>query len=225
LVDTDDFTALANRSVKRLYAKAATPGDTELYHFGAASPTHADHIAAGGVDLPPFFVLLPSEYSHALRFKIYDLDDHDFPKLMATSNLDVVPLESLFQNAGYDTMAFVDYGDYDDLGGRIYSIPEDYIFKFERGDLDNTNVYCLARRAYVDVVGDADTFPFSTIGAMKLAILATLYEDENDAERATLYWASAIQELESESLEYRGPQQIYITYHDPASEQVTTTIN
>jgi hypothetical protein len=225
LVDTDDFTALANRSVKRLYAKAATPGDTELYHFGAASPTFDDHTAAGGVDLPPHFVLLPEVYSHALRFKIYKDDDHDFLKLMSASNLDIVPLESIFQNAGYDPEAFIDYGEYDALGGRIYAIPEDYSCKFDAEQLDNTNVYALVRRAYVDVIEDTDTFPFSTIGAMKMAILATLYEDENDMERADLYWASSIKELESESLEYRGPQQIYITYYDPASEEVTTTIN
>jgi hypothetical protein len=225
LVDTDDFTALANRSIKRLYSKAATPGDTELYHFGAASPTFDDHILAGGVDLPPSFVLLPEVYSHALRFKIYEYDDHDFPKLMSTNNLDIVPLESLFQNAGYDPEAFVDYGEYDVLGGRIYATPEDYSYKFETEALTNANVYCLARRAYVKVVEETDTFPFSTIGAMKMAILATIYEDENDVERAALYWASSIKELESESLEYRGPQQIYITYYDPASEEVTTTIN
>ena len=144
---------------------------------------------------------------------------------MATNNLDIVPLASLFQNAGYDPLAFVDYGNYDDLGGRIYSIPEDYTYKFEKGDLSNANVYCLARRAYVPVVDDADLFPFDSIGAMKMAILATLYEDENDVERAVEYWSAANLELEAESLEYRGPQQIHITYYDPAAMEVTTTIN
>lgn len=227
LVVTDDFTSLANRAVKRLYKKAATPGDTEVYHFPETPPSLANHGAgAGGVDWPSYMVMLPEEYSHALRFKIMlnVEDDHFYKKFMATENLDVVPLNSLFQNAGYDTTAFVDYGNVGTTG-RLYAIPFEYWGKFERGDLDNTNVFALARRAYVAVVEDDDTFPFDSLDALKLAILATVYEDDNDVERATLYWQRSIAELDAESIEYRGPQQLYITYYDPASEEVTSTIN
>ena len=50
LVDTDDFTALANRAVKRLYSKSATPGDTELYHFPSTPVDGALHnVNAAGV--------------------------------------------------------------------------------------------------------------------------------------------------------------------------------
>lgn len=227
LVTTTDFTAFANRAVSRLYAKAATPSDSVIYHFGTTGvviPTHTE--ADGGEDFPEHSLLLPDVYSHALKFKIVSgASPHAFSDIVGAESIDVIPLESIFGSNGYDDRAFVDYGEREALGGRIYAVAQSDWSSFDDGTLSALNVYALARRAYVDVVNASDTFPFDNVGALKLAVLATDYEDENDLERAKIYWADAIAELDSESARFRGPQKLNIAFNDPAAHEVTNMIN
>ncbi len=228
LVTSTDFLSLANRAVKRLYAKAATPSDSVIYRFGSTSVSQPLHdVDAGGEDYPSHILKLPDDYSHALKFKVVSgaAVDFDFSDIVNSESLPVIPLESIFGSNGYDDRAFVDYGEDSVLGGRIYAIPQAYWDRFDDGTLSETNVYALVRRAYVDVVSDSDEFPFDNVGALKLAVLATEYEDENDLERASSYWSMAMSELEEESGRFRGPQKLNIHYYDPAAEEVTNMIN
>jgi hypothetical protein len=229
LLTSDDFTALANRAVKRLYAKAATAGDVEIYHFGSDWYT-ATHDAAGGIEYPQYSLLLPAVYSHALKFKLLssvhaDVTAPSTADVVNAETLHVIPLESLFTNSGFDDKAFVDYGDVVDVGGRVYSLPSANYYTAQDGTITPKNIFALVRRDYVPVVEDTDTFPFDNTGALKLACLATEYEDENDVERAQLYWAMALQELDVESARYRGPQKINVSFYDEAAYDVTDMIN
>tara|TARA_B110000483_G_scaffold32172_1_gene39046 strand:- start:24235 stop:24969 length:735 start_codon:yes stop_codon:yes gene_type:complete len=228
LITSDDFVALANRAVARLYARAATPSDSVIFHFGTDAVTVPSHSAtAGGADYPDHVFLLPATYSHALKFKIVSgsVVEHTFADIVNSENLNVIPLESIFGESGYDDKAFVDYGQNSALGGRIYAAPQFNWNSFDDATLALTNVYALARIAYVDVSAATDTFPFDNIGAMKMACLATEYEDENDMERAQMYWGMAVSELNDESARFRGPQKINVSFNDAAAYEVTDIIN
>ena len=58
-----------------------------------------------------------------------------------------------------------------------------------------------------------------------MACLATEYEDENDMERAQMYWGMAVSELNDESARFRGPQKINVSFNDAAAYEVTDIIN
>jgi hypothetical protein len=238
LVVTTDFVSLANRSVRRLYSKAATPGNTVVYHFGGLTPSPDHNPSTGGEDLPLYFVNLPPEYSHASSFIVSDGDnwDHSLDTIAKThegTSRGVIPLEATFCNAGFDHDAFIDYGNnyrsvgdsLTESGYRIYAVPYNLVKSFSEGKLSSSSVRALVRKAYIDVVEDDDLLPFDNIAPMRLAILATAYEDQNDLERASTYWNMALSELESDSGRYRGQQILNITYDDPAAFEVTETIN
>ena len=212
LVVENDVISLINRASERLYKIGATPGMSvewkvlEAYKDAGSPPVPG---AVGEIYADYGYVLIPLNYSSAQFFLIDGLR-----RL-------VIPLESKYNPQGYDRTAFVDRG----LSGigRVYEIPE--CMEIEDINDSSVEVRCVLRKAYSDVVLVTDTLPFQNISAVKLAVLATVYEDENDLERADEYWNKAIRELESDSLEFRGPQDITVSYSDPAAHECTTTIN
>ena len=228
LVDEDnltDFTLLANRSVKRLYSKAATPSDTVLYHMTITTTPWVDD-PVSHVHMPLYSVVVPSEYSHAKMFKVSEGFDsnhsRDFNFTPSGESNAIIPMESTFNNSGYDYDAFVDYGE---IGGeRVYGLPNWLNDQLKNNETDYS-VWGLLRKAYTPVSAAGDLLPFESTPAMKLAVLGTVYEDDNDLERGELYWAKAIQELESESQTYRGPQKLNISFRDEAAYDVVETMN
>jgi len=176
--------------------------------------------------MPRYSVVLPAEYSHAKKFKISEGFDSDhatnFNYTPSGRSENIIPMESTFNNSGYDYDAFIDYGELN--GVRVYGLPNWMSSQISEGNAD-FSVWGLLRKAYTPVSDPSDKLPFESSPAMKLAVLGTVYEDENDLERGNSYWAQAIQELESESQTYRGPQKMNVSFEDVAAYDVVETMN
>jgi len=213
LVVTTNFTGLANRAAKRLYSKGATPGMTvEWMVTDVGFPLFIPGEAGedGVVHYPDEVIAIPLRFASALFF------------IYKGSRRYVIPLESKHDPSGYDTKAFIDYGEHGE--DRIYQLPFDYC-EGVNITLDDDVLYAVLKKAYVDAVDPADAFPFKNASAIKLAILATVYEDENDLERSKLYWSEALAELESDSQLFRGPQKMTVSVFDAAAYESLESIN
>jgi hypothetical protein len=214
LVVEDDMIGLANKAVKRLYAKAPTAG--RVIEIRLKTQLHPDAVVEDAFIAPledmEDVYKLPDTFDNILKFKFNGL-----PR-------DVIPVQSEFSGSGYDYKAFVDLGDLDG-SGRYYRRPFDVVqLGTTTGDFDEC-VTALARKSYIPVVETTDTFSFSNVDALKLAVLASTYEDLNDLERANEFWEQAKQELEIESARFRGPHKMTINMHDPAMQDVVESIN
>ncbi|MGB2185100.1 MAG: hypothetical protein ACPH5P_00325 [Akkermansiaceae bacterium] len=197
LIVTDDFRDLVNRAAQRLYRQGASPG----WEYELDIPA---------IDANGEFVLDIVEISHVLAFKANGTNYYITP-LLTTYKTD---------NSGQDR--FVDLGIRNNQS-RAYRLPHELLRK--DADYSDYEVKALVRPAYKPVVNSDDTFPLQNIEPLKLAAMAIQYEDESDLERANAYMTYALNERESDSYELRGPHVTTIGVYDPASDEVTETIN
>mgnify|MGYP003657433235 CR=1 FL=1 len=68
---------------------------------------------------------------------------------------------------------------------------------------DDTTVTALCQRRHVEAVDDSDELPIDNINALREALMSLQYEDQNDAERASLYLGNALGILNKEQRRYR----------------------
>jgi hypothetical protein len=197
LIVTDDFVDLINRAGERLYRKGASPGWTQEMDIPV--------IDSNG-EFPVDF----TDISHVLAFKSDETPYY------------ITPVETTYRTDRSGSDRFVDLG-YTSSTERSYRLAKELIRQDE--DYSAYNVKALVKKAYVDVVDDADTFPFQNMDELKLMAMAIQYEDTSDPERAAQYMNSALAERETDSAEFRGPQVLTIGVYDPASDGVTETIN
>ena len=209
LVTDNDIVGLINRAASRLYTKGATPGMTVMWQVGSLFPlvTDAGPNPLGNEVIEGLYAHIPIDYSAALFFTVDGV------------RRSIIPSEAETNPSGYDLTAFIDCGLYrdPDIGdvARVYKSPVD----------NDCDIRALVRRSYREVFNPTDVLPFQNISAVKLAVLATVYEDVNDLERAGLYWDYALGELESDSQRFRGPQKLNVAFYDEAASDVTQTIN
>ena len=67
-----------------------------------------------------------------------------------------------------------------------------------------TVVRCLCKLRYTKLVAETDIVLPSNLGALKLALMALGYEDQNDIKTSKIYWADAYALLNDEIKEARG---------------------
>jgi len=211
LVVADDVTALINRACRRLYSRAATPGMTVTW-----TVTHISRMMSsppsgvyGYIDISGNYVQIPTEFSHALFFIVNGQRRY------------VIPDTSVLNPSGYDKTAFIDRGIYDD-SYRLYEVPCD--IDPDSFDSGLIKIQALLRKSYQEVYNHSDHLPFTNLSAIKLACLSCVYEDENDLERSIIYFKNALEELESDSSRFRGPQRMNISFADEAGVEAHTNI-
>ena len=177
---------------------------TSLKVLNPDAGSSSGHEIGGG-----FCVTIPCTYSHALFF------------IVNGARRSVIPDTSLLNPSGYDTGAFIDLG-VKDNDERYYELPADVdANSFLSGKVEIT---ALLRKAYPECCKPSDVLPFSNVSAVKMACLSCVYEDENDLERAQAYMQYAIQELESDSSRFRGPQKMNISFADASGYEAQTNI-
>ena len=113
-----------------------------------------------------------------------------------------IPLWNQFSEfnplSGGRTVSYVDMGlvrvtpgtDYD---AHLYRVPE-----------ADKQYWALVKKAPATVLNDTDEIPIRNIGALKMGILASIYEDNNDMQNASIYWGSGKKILDDELAMMRG---------------------
>ena len=211
LVVSDDMTDLVNKACRRLYSRGAVPGMTARWKVTNLVDPPDTTPGPNGYEMSDgYFVAIPKDYLCALYF------------LVNGQRRNIIPDTAVANPGGYDISAFIDRGVHGD-SERYYGLPSDItIEKFNSGSCD---IMALVKRAYRNACAFTDILPFTNVSAIKMACLSSVYEDQNDLERSIQYFNYALEELESDSEQFRGPQELTITYYDPASAEATAPIN
>jgi len=199
LIVCDDIVDLLNRAGERLYRKGASPGWTK-------------ELSIPSIDANGEFDVSFVSISHVLAFK------------QESTPYYITPVETTYRTDRSGGDRFVDLGyKPNHCHYRTYRLPQELLR--QDGDYSAYEVKALVKMAYQPVVAETDTFPFQNLDPLKLMAMAIQYEDNSDPERAAMYADAALEERESDSVEFRGPQVLTIGIYDPASDAVTETIN